>query len=134
MSMYTVLFQGEVARVQHDPSTYLTDPVPNDAYEEWLRSNEFNVETRKGDITQLLMQAPHVRSFFARFVPAQTTHAEFWSRYYFRLHLIDEEEERRARLLRRAHEICSETTETTTENKSNDWDEAGTNVILMRDT
>jgi len=55
---------------------------------------------------------------YARLVPTCTTHSDFWSRYYFRLNQIDEEEIRRANLLKRAHEICNE-------NHGNDWDEPG---------
>jgi hypothetical protein len=55
---------------------------------------------------------------YARLVPTCTTHSDFWSRYYFRLNQIDEEEIRRVNLLKRAHEICNE-------NHGNDWDEPG---------
>jgi hypothetical protein len=66
----------------------------------------------------LLVDAPHIRSFYIRLVPACTSHNDFWSRYYFRLHQIDEEETRRINLLKRAHEICNESS-------GNDWDEPG---------
>ncbi|CAF4703686.1 unnamed protein product, partial [Rotaria socialis] len=89
----------------------------------WRQTTNFNVEARKGDISRLLIDVPHVRSYYARFVPAQTTHVDFWSRYYYRLHLIEEEETRRTQLLRRAHEICSENNDNTGKNNENDWDE-----------
>ncbi|CAF3698884.1 unnamed protein product [Rotaria socialis] len=114
---------NELARLQNDESTYLSDPIPDEAYETWRQTTNFNVEARKGDISRLLIDVPHVRSYYARFVPAQTTHLDFWSRYYYRLHLIEEEETRRTQLLRRAHEICSENNDNTGKNNENDWDE-----------
>jgi len=114
---------NELTRLQNDESTYLTDPNPIEAYENWRQTTDFNVDTRKGEIAQLLIDAPHVRSFYAHLVPAQTTHSDFWSRYYFRLHHIEEEEARRTQLLRRAHEICTENNENTGNNNENDWDE-----------
>ncbi|CAF3076901.1 unnamed protein product [Rotaria socialis] len=114
---------NELARLQNDESTYLSDPIPDEAYETWRQTTNFNVEARKGDISRLLIDVPHVRSYYARFVPAQTTHVDFWSRYYYRLHLIEEEETRRTQLLRRAHEICSENNDNTGKNNENDWDE-----------
>ncbi|CAF3734303.1 unnamed protein product [Rotaria sp. Silwood1] len=114
---------NELTRLQNDESTYLTDPIPNEAYETWRQTTNFNVDILKGDIAQLLIDAPHVRSFYAHLVPAHTTHNSFWSRYYYRLHLIEEDEARRTQLLRRAHEICSENNDTIGKNNENDWDE-----------
>ncbi|CAF1171545.1 unnamed protein product [Rotaria magnacalcarata] len=114
---------NELARLQNDESTYLSDPIPYEAYETWRQTTNFNVEARKGDISRLLIDVPHVRSYYARFVPAQTTHVDFWSRYYYRLHLIEEEETRRTQLLRRAHEICSENNDNPGKTDENDWDE-----------
>ncbi|CAF4139532.1 unnamed protein product, partial [Adineta steineri] len=115
--------QNELTRLQNDESTYLTDPSQTEAYEAWRETSSFNDETRKGEIAQLLIDAPHVRSFYSHLVPAQTTHVDFWSRYYFRLHQLEEEEARRTQLLRRAHEICSENNDNNEENNANDWDE-----------
>ncbi|CAF1559288.1 unnamed protein product, partial [Adineta ricciae] len=74
------------------------------------------IENRKDDITQLLIDSPHVRSVYTRLVPTCTTHQDFWSRYYFRLHRIEEDEARRLNLLKRAQEICDA-------NQADDWDE-----------
>lgn len=114
----------EVKRLQNDESTYLADPTPIEAYEQWRQTSDFNVETRKGEIAQLLIDAPHVRSFYAHLVPAQTTHNDFWSRYYYRLHQIEDDEARRLQLLQRAKEICAENPNDKGKNKENDWEES----------
>jgi hypothetical protein len=117
--------KNEQSRLQNDESTYLVDPTPLEAYENWRETSEFNVDTRKGEIAQLLIDAPHVRLIFGRLVPASTTHSDFWCRYYFRLYQIEEEEARRIQLLRRANEICSENNDNIGKNNENDWDEPG---------
>lgn len=108
----------------------MTDPTPQEAYENWRETTNFNVDGRKGEIAQLLIDAPHVRSLYAHLVPAQTSHSDFWSRYYYRVHLIEEEEARRTQLLRRAHELCAESNETTGKNTETDWDELGMTIRI----
>lgn len=104
--------------MQKDESTYLTDPTSIEAYQAWRESTHFDLEEYKGEIAQLLIDAPHVRSLHARLVPACTTYQDFWARYYFRLHQLKEEETRRSNLLKRAHELCNE-------QQSGDWDGPG---------
>ena len=113
-------------RLQHDESTYLTHPSPVEAFETWQQTHEFDVDARKGDIAQLLITTPHVRSIYARLVPTCTTHSDFWSRYYFRVYQIEQEDAKRLQLLKRAHEICSENNDQTADTLEKDWDEPGT--------
>ncbi|CAF0994471.1 unnamed protein product [Rotaria sp. Silwood1] len=107
---------NERIRIQNDESTYLMDPTPIESYQSWREKTDFNIDKRKGEIAQLLIDVPHIRSFYARFVPACTTHNDFWCRYYYHLYKLDEDETRRLNLLKRAHEICND-------NNENDWDE-----------
>ncbi|CAF1631549.1 unnamed protein product, partial [Adineta ricciae] len=107
---------NETLRLQKDESTYLIDPLPTESYKTWCETSDFSIENRKGDITQLLIDSPHVRSIYSRLVPTCTAHQDFWSRYYFRLHRIEEDETKRLNLLKRAQEICDA-------NQADDWDE-----------
>lgn len=100
--------------------------MPIEPYETWRQTSEFNVDTRKGEIAQILIDAGNVRALYARLVPAETSHADFWARYCYRLHQLEEEEARRTQLLKRAREIYSETTDETNANGDNGWDEPGT--------
>ncbi|CAF1146236.1 unnamed protein product [Rotaria sordida] len=120
-------FHNERIRIQNDKSTYLIDPIPIESYQNWCEKMNFNTNKHKDEIAQLLINIPHIRSYYARFVPTCTTHNDFWSRYYYHLYKFDEEETRRLNLLKRAHEICNE-------NNENDWDELNdesTSKILM---
>ena len=58
------------------------------------------------------MDCRHIRSFYAHLMPACTAYNDFWSRYYFRLNKLDEDETKRLNLLKRVHEICNENNET----------------------
>ncbi|CAF3399337.1 unnamed protein product [Rotaria socialis] len=109
-------FQNERNRIEHDDATYLTDPTPIESYKAWREANDFSADERKGQIAQLLIDIPQIRSLYSRFVPACTTHNDFWSRYYYRISKLDEEETRRLNFLKRAQETCNEHNE-------NDWDE-----------
>jgi hypothetical protein len=53
-------------------------------------------------------------------------------RYYFRLYQLEEDDARRTQLIRRAHEICSETTDDTNTNGNSDWDEPGMSNIRQQ--
>lgn len=112
--------------MQNEESTYVTiEPTAADAFEAWRQATNFDVETHKGDIAQLLIAAPTVRGFHARLIPAKTSYSDFWARYYFRVHQIEEDEARRTQLIRRANEICSETSESAEQSREHDWDEPG---------
>ncbi|CAF5109486.1 unnamed protein product, partial [Rotaria sp. Silwood1] len=60
---------NERIRIQNDESTYLMDPTPIESYQSWREKTDFNIDKRKGEIAQLLIDVPHIRSFYARFVP-----------------------------------------------------------------
>lgn len=107
--------------MQNDESTYLTDPTPIESYTTWCETNDFTDDKHKAEIAKVLIDIPSIRSFYARFVPACTTHNKFWSRYYYRIHKLDEDETRRINLLKRAQELCNE-------NSENDWDEPSKNT------
>ncbi|CAF1520992.1 unnamed protein product [Rotaria magnacalcarata] len=109
-------FQNERNRIQYDDATYLTDPTPIESYKTWCEANDFSGDERKGQIAQLLIDISQIRSLYSRFVPACTTHNDFWSRYYYRMSKLDQEETRRLNFLKRAQETCNE-------NNANDWDE-----------
>ncbi|CAF0765356.1 unnamed protein product [Didymodactylos carnosus] len=108
---------SELNKIQNDETIYLNDPVPRDLYNQW-KSN-FNVDSKKGEISQLLIDNSNVRSIYSRLVPAKTTHTDFWTRYFYCVYQIEEDEIRRLNNLKRAQKMINE------ENKNDeaDWDE-----------
>ena len=113
--------QSEKFRFENDESTYLIDPEPIENYEKWLKENEFNDENHKNELTQIFIDSPHIRAHYSRLVPTLTSHNQFWSRYFYRLSLFEQNERRRIQLLKRAEEICHQNEFQRT--KSSDWDD-----------
>ncbi|ELT88023.1 hypothetical protein CAPTEDRAFT_225535 [Capitella teleta] len=102
--------------IQLDSGTYCTEPSgPPEKYEEWLQ--EFDLESKKGDISQLLVAHEEVRALYTQIVPSTVSHADFWSRYYYKVFQLEEDEARKAELMRRADEISQQ--------KEEGWDEDG---------
>ncbi|KAJ8033020.1 BSD domain-containing protein 1 [Holothuria leucospilota] len=94
--------------IQVDPATYCNEPdEPLESYHKWLET--FNVDDIKGDISELLVANSQVRSIYTKLVPAAVSHAEFWSRYYYKVHKLDQDEARRTALKERADMTSSQT-------------------------
>lgn len=59
--------------VQVDTGTYLQEPSgPPEQYAEWLKS--FDLDARKGDISDLLVTMVEVRSLYTSLVNVQCSH------------------------------------------------------------
>eukprot|EP00026_Physarum_polycephalum_P011134 Phypoly_transcript_11334.p1 GENE.Phypoly_transcript_11334~~Phypoly_transcript_11334.p1 ORF type:complete len:343 (+),score=82.05 Phypoly_transcript_11334:106-1134(+) len=94
--------QARLLRIQRDPKTY--NEAPTDAsYEAW--SSNFNVGAPENTeaITQLLTSNETVRDFHTALVPTKVLYRDFWCRYYYRMHQLEEEEKRRAAILNSAN-------------------------------
>ncbi|XP_067867884.1 BSD domain-containing protein 1 isoform X2 [Heterodontus francisci] len=102
----TELYDSTKARLyslQADPATYCNEPDgPLELYDEWVAC--FNLEDQKGEISGLLVNSPSVRALYTKMVPAAVSHSEFWHRYFYKLHQLEQEETRRAALKQRAEQ------------------------------
>ncbi|XP_050402266.1 BSD domain-containing protein 1 isoform X2 [Patella vulgata] len=87
--------------IQVDPGTYLNEPTgPREHFIEWCQ--HFDMESRKGDVSELLVSKVEVRALYTKLVPAQVSHAEFWQRYFYKLHQMALDEARKQALIKRA--------------------------------
>ena len=57
-------------------------------YERW--AEQFEVHSRQSEISQLLVNCPHVRSLHSGLVPAKVSYNDFWKRYFFKLGLLQQ--------------------------------------------
>ena len=57
-------------------------------YQEWARN--FDVQSRQSEISQLLVNCPHVRTIHGQLVPAKVSYETFWQRYFFKLGLLQQ--------------------------------------------
>ena len=110
-----------------DPETFTTDPHEDDKaeYEAW----KCDLEKREGEISDLMVTSPNIRKNYSSLVPEkvklvlisiylgnitywtliffQVTHKNFWTRYFFKVHLIELQENRRQVLKKRAAEVSA---------------------------
>nr|XP_033810662.1 BSD domain-containing protein 1 isoform X4 [Geotrypetes seraphini] len=89
--------------LQSDPATYCNEPDgPPVLFESWLA--QCNLEEKKGEISDLLVTSPSVRALYTKMVPAAVSHSEFWQRYFYKVHNLEQEEARRDALKQRAEQ------------------------------
>ncbi|XP_020392797.1 BSD domain-containing protein 1-like [Rhincodon typus] len=92
--------KARLCNLQADPATY--SKKPDEHYNSWLLS--FTLDDEKCAISDLLANNPPIRDLYAKLVPSEITHADFWSRYFYRVHQLHQEEARRTALKERAEQ------------------------------
>ncbi|CAG5866176.1 unnamed protein product [Menidia menidia] len=102
----TEVYDSSKARLyslQADPATYCNEPDgPPEQFDNWLSS--FSLEEKKGEISELLVNSPSIRSLYTKMVPAAVAHSEFWQRYFYKVFQLEQEEARRVALKQRAEQ------------------------------
>ncbi|KFQ35670.1 BSD domain-containing protein 1, partial [Merops nubicus] len=89
--------------LQSDPATYCNEPDGHaELLEAWL--SQFNLEEKKGEIAELLATSPSIRALYTKMVPAAVSHSEFWQRYFYKVHRLEQDEARREALKQRAEQ------------------------------
>merc|ERR1719318_1388227 len=98
--------QAQLHALASDPSTYSKDPHPQDCVaEEWTSYlASLDLDSRQGEISELMINNGHLRKHYSSLVPSTVPHKLFWARYFFKVHLIDQQEVKRQALKRRAEE------------------------------
>ncbi|NXY10858.1 BSDC1 protein, partial [Pteruthius melanotis] len=89
--------------LQSDPATYCNElDGPAELLEAWLA--HFNLEEKKGEIAELLATSPSIRALYTKMVPVAVSHSEFWQRYFYKVHRLEQDEARREALKQRAEQ------------------------------
>ncbi|NWW93583.1 BSDC1 protein, partial [Rhynochetos jubatus] len=89
--------------LQSDPATYCNEPDgPAELLEAWL--SQFSLEEKKGEIAELLATSPSIRALYTKMVPVAVSHSEFWQRYFYKVHRLEQDEARREALKQRAEQ------------------------------
>jgi len=94
--------QAQLYSLASDPQTFLTDPHPDEA-ERWA-SWKCELEKRQGEIEDLMINNAYVRQNYKDLVPDKVPHKEFWKRYFFKVHLLELQEQKRQALKKRAEQ------------------------------
>ena len=91
--------EARILTLLADRSTYEVEP-DDAAFEAWREA--FDADSRKNEISELLVTNGDVRGHYTRLVPNAMLHRDFWARYFFRLEILEREEARWDALKERA--------------------------------
>ncbi|CAI9727357.1 Hypothetical predicted protein [Octopus vulgaris] len=94
--------QARLHAIQVDPGTYCNPPSSTDKFTEWLKT--FELENEKGSISELLVSNANIRALYTNLVPTTVSHTEFWHRYFYKIHQLQQDEARKLALMKRADE------------------------------
>ena len=93
-------FDADVASMQRDSSTYCDEPDDIEDFEAWTAA--FNLPGAKPDIAKILNENTFMSELQARIVPVVVDYESFWTRYFYRLHKLEEKHAKVAALASRA--------------------------------
>eukprot|EP01061_Rhynchopus_euleeides_P029767 TRINITY_DN4919_c0_g1_i1.p1 TRINITY_DN4919_c0_g1~~TRINITY_DN4919_c0_g1_i1.p1 ORF type:complete len:301 (+),score=66.18 TRINITY_DN4919_c0_g1_i1:64-966(+) len=110
---------GDVERLANDIKTY-TDEVDtaSPVFKRWLETSQWTYAGAADAIAQVIASNTSVSTYHTELVPDTVSDEEFWQRYFFRLHVVQQEASRR-RLL---ETIEQEEKRQTNLADSGDWD------------
>ncbi|XP_040830069.1 BSD domain-containing protein 1 isoform X4 [Ochotona curzoniae] len=105
-SYQAVKEKARLYSLQSDPATYCNEPDgPPELFDAWL--SQCCLEEKKGEISELLVGSPSIRALYTKMVPAAVSHSEFWHRYFYKVHQLEQEQARRDALKQRADQSLS---------------------------
>lgn len=89
--------------IQIDPDTYIQPPSgPPETFTMWCSG--FDLESVKGEISELLVSKVEVRGLYTKLVPAEMSHVDFWQRYFYKVHQVQIDQARKEALMMRAEQ------------------------------
>ncbi|ODQ82031.1 hypothetical protein BABINDRAFT_165531 [Babjeviella inositovora NRRL Y-12698] len=100
--------EAQMHTLHSSPELYLTAAdVEDTSYIKFAAT--FDIASQTGEITQRLESTPALHSLMNAIVPTKIAYADFWSRYFYMLAKIQQDEQKRAQLLAGGAEETGET-------------------------
>ncbi|ESQ56419.1 hypothetical protein EUTSA_v10025468mg [Eutrema salsugineum] len=93
-------FEMQLLAIQSDKGTYVREPDDFEDFENWIL--EFKLEAKEGKIVDLINENKAVKEIYEEIVPVEVDAETFWRRYYYKLHKLEQVEEARVKLVKRA--------------------------------
>jgi len=107
--------QAQLHALANDLTTYTQEPSDSEEWTTWLAG--LNLDTRQGEISDLMINNASVRRMYSKLVPADVSHKLFWARYFYKVHLLEVDEAKRQVLRKRAERTAVE------EDTNINWDD-----------
>ncbi|CAM0907092.1 unnamed protein product [Alopecurus aequalis] len=98
---YYSRFEAQLRALQSDPATFTADPEDAQDFAAW-RGAEFSLEERQEEIEALCYESDAMEGMLDRLVPDAVESEVFWARYFYRVHKLKQQEDARAKLVKRA--------------------------------
>ncbi|EFJ11777.1 hypothetical protein SELMODRAFT_425984 [Selaginella moellendorffii] len=96
-------YEAQLHALQCDNSTYCEEPEDREDYAVW--KSTFDLDNRKGEVELLMEENPFIQEIHARIVPTSVDHETFWTRYFYRVNKLQQAEDARADLVKRANAV-----------------------------
>ncbi|XP_048139072.1 BSD domain-containing protein 1-like [Rhodamnia argentea] len=112
---------AQVRAIRGDVNTFSEEPEDSEDYGGWKLG--FHLGEKGEEVEKLMEEDGPVRGFYYRLVPGSIDHDTFWFRYFYRVHKLEQAENVRASLVKRA--ISSEEEELTWDVYDDDDDVSG---------
>ncbi|KAM0898279.1 hypothetical protein ACQ4PT_022041 [Festuca glaucescens] len=97
---YYSRFEAQLRALQSDPATFTADPEDADDFAAWRKAG-FSVEEKQEEIEALCYESDAMEGMVDRLVPDSVESEVFWSRYFYRVHKLKQQEDARAKLVKR---------------------------------
>ncbi|KAF9678078.1 hypothetical protein SADUNF_Sadunf08G0174500 [Salix dunnii] len=94
-------FDVQVRALQCDFDTYCSEPEDKEDYEKW-KSRGFVIDDEKEEIERLISENGVIKEIYGEVVPNRVDSESFWSRFFYRMFKLNQAEEARALLVKRA--------------------------------
>lgn len=93
---------ARLANLRTNPATYCNEAEDMVHFLQWTES--FNVEGQeiKAEISDVMVECTEVRALYSKLVPSAVAHNDFWTRYFYKLSLLESAESKRSALVERA--------------------------------
>ncbi|CAK9175854.1 unnamed protein product [Ilex paraguariensis] len=99
-------FDALLRTIQSDVKTYCEEPENLEDYNNWKLG--FVLEEKSQEVENLIGDSGALEGIYKRVVPNEINHDTFWSRYFYRVHKLNQQESVRANLVKRAVSINDE--------------------------
>ncbi|KAI3682720.1 hypothetical protein L1987_82910 [Smallanthus sonchifolius] len=99
-SMRYSRFDAQLNAIRSDARAYCEDPEDVDDYNNWKLG--FVVGDRRDEIEQLVGEDGALEGIYSQIVPNEVDDGTFWFRYFYKVHKLKQQEEMRARFVKRS--------------------------------
>ncbi|KAK1428267.1 hypothetical protein QVD17_17097 [Tagetes erecta] len=93
-------FDAQLNAIRSDERGYCEDPEDLDDYNKWKLG--FVIGDKKDEIESLVGENGALEGIYSKVVPNEVDDATFWFRYFYKVHKLEQQEEMRAKLVKRS--------------------------------